>query len=147
MENATQALLIAAGILFGILTISVFVYMFNNVSEIRQAQYTREEEARLAEWNAEWEAYNKQLLYGAEVLTVMNKAEQNNDKYDNDVKHTVEVKVKENGVIRAQIKADGTQSNKEEYVGQHKTSIYKCTKMERNPETGKVKLIEFEFVK
>lgn len=146
MENATHALLIAAGILFGILTLSVFVYMFNNISEMQQAQYIRAEEERLAEWNAEWEAYNKKLLYGAEVLTVLNKAEQNNAEYNNDVKHTVEVKVIDGGAIRTQIKSNGTITNKI-YVEQHKTSIFKCIKMERNSETGKIKLIEFEFVK
>ena len=83
MENAAQALLIAGGILLAILTLSLIVYMSNNVSTIGSAQAEKQEVERLAAWNAEWEAYNKQVLYGAEVLTVRNKADQNNLEYTN----------------------------------------------------------------
>ena len=83
MENASQALLIAGGILLALITISAFVLMFNNVNTIQETQYTREETQRLLRWNAEWEAYNKTLLYATEVLTVVNKAEQNNKDYNN----------------------------------------------------------------
>lgn len=38
MDNATEALLIAGGILLGILTITALVYMFNNLSIMGNAQ-------------------------------------------------------------------------------------------------------------
>ena len=83
MDNATQALLIAGGILLAIMTITALVVMFSNAATIQNAQNNKEELERLAKWNAEWEAYNKRLLYGAEVLTVVKKAEQNNTEYSN----------------------------------------------------------------
>ena len=38
MDNATEALLIAGGILLGILTITALVYMFNNLSIMGNAK-------------------------------------------------------------------------------------------------------------
>jgi len=146
MENAADALLIAGGILLAILTLTLLVYMFGNINTMGTAQTEKEELERLAAWNAEWEAYNKQVLYGAEVLTVINKAQQNNIEYDNNTKHTVEIKVLDNSMVKTEIKQNGTVVGKA-YIEQNKTAIYKCTKMEISPETGKIKWIEFEFVK
>lgn len=131
MENATHALLIAGGILLGILTITMLVFMFANLNTIGTAQAEKQEADALTAWNAEWEAYNKQLLYGAQVLTVLNKAEQNNAEYDNDIKYTVDVTV---------VGMDKTE------VRNHKTEVFRCTKMEYSSSTGRVKTIEFEFV-
>ena len=146
MENASEALLIAGGILLTILTLSLLVYMFNNISTIGTTQAQLQEEQRLSEWNAEWEAYNKKLLYGAEVLTVINKAEQNNIEYEYNTKYTVEIKVLDNGIVITEIKEDGTVRGKD-YVEQNKTAIFRCNKMEANSETGRIQNIEFEFVK
>lgn len=146
MENASQALIIAGGILLAILVLSLLVLMFSNLNTIGTAQAEQQAAERLAEWNAEWEAYNKQVLYGAEVLTVINKAQQNNIECDNDTEHTVEIKVLENSITRTEIEANGSVRDKD-YIQGHKTSIFKCTKMEISPETGKIKWIEFEFVR
>lgn len=146
MENAADALIIAGGILLAILTLTLLVYMFGNINTMGTAQTEKEELERLSAWNAEWEAYNKQVLYGAEVLTVINKAQQNNIEYSNDAEHTVEVKVIDNSMVKTEIKENGTAVGKA-YIEENKTSIYRCTKMEISPETGKVKWIEFEFVK
>ena len=91
MDNAAQALLIAGGILLGILTITMLVYMFSNISNMGNAQNLKQEAERLAAWNNEWEAYNKRLLYGTEVLTVINKAEQNNKEYNENDRYKVKI--------------------------------------------------------
>lgn len=145
-DNAAQALLIAGGILFAIMTISLLVVMFGNLNTIGTAQEDKEDVERLDEWNQEWEAYNKKLLYGTEVLTVINKAEQNNSDYNNQTKYTVEIKVFDGVNIEAEVKSDGTIVNRT-YLEVNKTTIFKCTKMERSGETGRVKKIEFEVVK
>ncbi len=76
MENASQAILIAGGILLAILTISMLTLMFNNISIMQNAKADKKEAEELAAWNSGWEAYNKKYLYGAEVLTLINRAEQ-----------------------------------------------------------------------
>ena len=64
MENATEALLIAGGTFIAIIIISLLAYSFNNASYIPQEQVTEQDIGKLAEWNAEWEAYDKKMLYG-----------------------------------------------------------------------------------
>lgn len=145
MENAAQALLIAGGILLAIIVLSMLVIMFNNISTIGTAQVEKQEIERLAEWNAEWEAYNKKLLYGAEVYTVFNKAQQNNEDCENNKKETVEIKVLENDVVKAEITEDGKVNNID-YVKNKETEIFRCTKMEASTQTGKIKYITFEFI-
>lgn len=133
MENAAQALLIAGGILLAILTLSLLVYTFGNASTIFNAQDKENETARLAKWNAEWEAYNKQLLYGTEVLTVVNKAEQNNSEYEYKVTVTIISKPDDKTI--------------EEYLSGLKTNIFKCDSMTYNEKTGRVEEIKFSFVR
>lgn len=145
MENATQALLIAGGILFAILTLSLVVFLFSNMNTIGTAQANKKDAEYLEKWNAEWEAYNKKLLHGSEVLTVINKAEQNNIDNENDEKYIIEVKVFENNVIKTQIDEKGQVTGKN-YFADKKTKIFECTKMELSNETGRVKWIEFKYI-
>lgn len=135
MENATQALLIVGGILLAILTLTLLVYMFNNLATMENAQAEKKEAERLSEWNAGWEAYNKKVLYGAEVLTVINKAEQNNKEYD----------YSENYKVNIHVYLDGTEQDKN-FVAMRKSSIFECTSLVYNDKTGRVKEMSFKFV-
>ena len=45
------------------------------------AENEKKEQEQLIEFNRQYEAYNKPLLYGAEVVTVYNKAKENNLNY------------------------------------------------------------------
>ena len=136
MENATEALLMVGGVLLGILTITLLVYMFGNISTLGNAHDKNDEMQRLADWNSEWEAYNKQLLYGTEVLTVINKVEQNNSEYDDDeMKIEIVGKYSNNDVL----------DTFADFVKMHKTGVYTCEKMEYN-ETGRVHRIIFKFL-
>lgn len=144
MENASQALLIAGGILITILILSMVVVMISNISTAQQTIQTQEEIERLSSWNAEWEAYNKKLLYGTEVLTIMNKAEQNNIEFENSKQFIIEIKIyDENNKLKCEIKEDGTIDNKE-YLQKNKNNVFECTNMTKSTETGRVKWIEFK---
>lgn len=139
MENATQALLIAGGILFALLTLSILVFMFNNAGQMQSTQYTKEEAERLEKWNAEWEAYDKRILYGADVLTVLNKAKQNNIEFDNNALYIVNVEVKDedNNVI--------PDTDVMDYIKARKTLIFTCERMQKNDETGRIQDIVFKL--
>ena len=82
MENAADALKIAGGIFLALLTISLLVFMVANISSIGEKETSIKEAKQIKAWNAEWEAYNKKVLYGADVLTVSNKAESEKDYND-----------------------------------------------------------------
>lgn len=83
MENASKALLIAAGVLIAIIIISVFLTIYNRLSSVKKAQDEKVELEQLAAFNAEYESYNKSVMYGTDVVTLVNKANENNRKQMN----------------------------------------------------------------
>ena len=108
MENATEAILIAGSILLAIIVISTLMFTISTISTVHENGLSMEEAQRLAKWNSEWEAYNKKLLYDTEVLSVINKANQNNAEYSGNVDYAVIVKL---------FLSNGTEIvNPEEYV-------------------------------
>lgn len=136
MENATEALLIAGGILFAILTLSLVTYMVGNVSEWGKAQDAEKELQKSAEWNSEWEAYNKKILYGAEVLTVVNKAEQHNLEYDGNADYKITIIVESD---------TGKNIAKSELI-LYKKSIFECVEAKYNQKTGRINYMKYELI-
>lgn len=74
MENAVKALLIAGGIFFAILILSLIVYMSTATTRMAEAQEQKKVIEELESFNKNYEAYNKKRMYGADIITVVNKA-------------------------------------------------------------------------
>lgn len=103
MENASKALTMAGGILIAVMILIALVSMVQN-----SAQYNKDEEERrkveqMAEFNQEYESYQKKLMRGTDVISVVNKANNNNvirvyDTYghvvDEDAKITTIIEIK-----------------------------------------------------
>ena len=83
MENATEALYIAAGTLIGVMIISLVVFFFRRVGSLQEQQDRIMSADQLAEWNNMYLAYNKKIMYGTDLISVLNKAQSNNEKYVN----------------------------------------------------------------
>jgi hypothetical protein len=83
MENATEALYIAVGTLIGVMIISLVVFFFRRVGSLQEQQDRVMTAEQLAEWNNMYLAYNKKIMYGTDLISVLNKAQSNNDKYVN----------------------------------------------------------------
>lgn len=81
MENASKALLMAGGVLIAVLIIGVLVYSMGTIGEYFTVQQSQEEIEQLTAFNNQYEAYNRKLLRGTDVISVMNKALNNNKKY------------------------------------------------------------------
>lgn len=79
MENASKALLIAGGILLAILILGLLALLLSSISSNQLAEEKKTEAKQLQEFNQQWEAYNKKALFGSEIITVVNKAIQNNE--------------------------------------------------------------------
>lgn len=83
MENASKALIIAGAVLLSVMIVSLLIYTGKSFGLIAKA----EQEAKLTEdktkFNAEYEVYDKNLMYGTDVLSCLNKAQNNNQKYVN----------------------------------------------------------------
>ena len=146
MENASQALLIAGGVLLAILTITAFMLMLTNATTIKGAEQNSQDIQRLIKWNAEWEAYNKQALYGTDVLSVINKAKQNNSDYQGNEKYYVYVKIYTLNRRGELEEIPGSEAYVRNSVYSKQTQVFKCIDMERNEETGRIQTIKFQEI-
>lgn len=81
MENAAKALTIAGGVLIAIIVVATLWYSFQQWGILPQAKDDNEKISQEVEFNKEFESYNKQNLYGTDIITVINKAMANNEKY------------------------------------------------------------------
>lgn len=83
MENASKALMMAGGILIALLIITLLVIMFTSMSDIFKSEDEIKRIEEIEAYNKEYESYNRKLLRGADIISLMNKAISNNKKYDN----------------------------------------------------------------
>lgn len=84
MENASKALLMTGSILIGIILLSLAVYMYNIMKEAKSYDATVLSTEQIVKYNMEFLSYDKQVMYGTDVITVLNKAIDSNKKYAED---------------------------------------------------------------
>lgn len=84
MENASKALLMAAGVLIAIMTAGLLVIMFNNMSDAQKENIQVAREAQVIEFNNQFETYLRDNIRGSDMISLMNKvADYNARKGDN----------------------------------------------------------------
>ena len=81
MENTSYALHIAIGVLIGIAILSLIVFYWRKFGVFEKAKDESIEVKNRADFNAEYLAYDKNLMYGSDILSCLNKAQNNNQKY------------------------------------------------------------------
>ena len=81
MENAAKGLMIAGSVLIAVIIIGMMFYFFNHLKEVPKEQEAQRQQEQTAKFNAEYESYDKQLMYGQDVVTLINKAIDNDRKY------------------------------------------------------------------
>ncbi len=83
MENASKALIMAAGILIGILLLSLAVYLFVSFGSTSAKLHQQKAEAVLAQFNAQFTSYEgKENVTIHDVVTIANLATETNTYYD-----------------------------------------------------------------
>lgn len=78
MENASKALIIAGSVLLAMLIIGSLVFMFNTLSDLRQTEADAEDVEQLAKYNRQIETFNRNGLYGSEIMSLANLIEDYN---------------------------------------------------------------------
>ena len=79
--NASQAIKMAGGILIAITIIATLTYSFSKFSPFQQQLEDIQALEQTADFNKEYEVYNKNLMLGIDVISAINKAYSNNVKY------------------------------------------------------------------
>ena len=96
MENASKALLMAAGVLVGVLVISIGVILFTSFSQLGKSSVEQMEANKIAEWNENYLKYygvntiikdgktiqQPILVTAHDIVSVANHAKQNNINYE-----------------------------------------------------------------
>lgn len=73
MENASKALLIAAGILIGLIVITMIIYGYRQVSDYYTSKEKVKESEQLAAFNKQYIGYNRNDVRGSDLLSLVNK--------------------------------------------------------------------------
>ncbi len=81
MENSSRALQIAVGILIAVFAIGLIVGVYTVVSDLFRTKDDVKMVEQVEEFNSQYESYNRKLLRGVDVISVYNKAIDNNKKY------------------------------------------------------------------
>lgn len=170
MENASKALLMAGEILIAILIIGLIVYMFNSAGQLFKTSEDVEQTEQITAFNKEYEAYNRKLMRGTDIISIINKVNSNNKKYEElpEYKITVEFKLVEdlgykktvddgksvivldidNKISKGNYKNDSNEwitiKNNVEAFTDFKRRVFDCTYMGYNPETGRVNAMYFK---
>ncbi len=82
MENASKALMMAAGVLIGLLILSLGVYLFANFGSASAEAHRRNAENQINQFNAQFTIYDgRNDVTIHDIVTVVNLARSNNDTY------------------------------------------------------------------
>lgn len=79
--NMSQALKIAGGLLIALVLISALVYFFGLLAPMQIALDDIKVFEQTADFNKEFEVYNKDIMYGLDVISAINKAASYNKTY------------------------------------------------------------------
>ena len=107
MEDMSKALIIAGSVLISILIISLLMYFAKNVGILARGEEKVQVTEEIAEFNAGFEIYEKSLMYGTDVLSCLNKAQNNNQKYVNNShfsRDNLSYKTREEYLINVEVK-------------------------------------------
>ncbi|MBR6033188.1 MAG: hypothetical protein IKP28_00290 [Clostridia bacterium] len=80
MENASKALIMAAGVFLAMLVIGAFLYMWNAIGGYAQEVENKKLTEQVSAFNMQYESYLGRVLRGNDVATVVNKVRNNNQK-------------------------------------------------------------------
>lgn len=73
MENATKALTMAASMLIALVIISAILLVFNNLSNYQKVNDQLKKDAKVLEFNNQFETYNRTDIRGSDLISLMNR--------------------------------------------------------------------------
>jgi len=94
MENATKALEMAGSVLIGVLLLGCLLFAYTRMSELKDTEHKVEVSEQAKDFNQDYEAYNRNNLYGSDLFSLANKIEDyNKQEADGKAYGKIEMKV------------------------------------------------------
>jgi len=157
MENASKALIIAAGVLLALILLGTFIYLFGQMSQVAREQDRVELMEQISEFNKQYESYQRNLLRGVDIASVCNKAKSYNEKNKRqDINEEIHVYVTlisdwDDFSKNTRYKMtdddgpdwDNIRNNDSDSFYTFKIKYFKCDKIEYSKDTGKVTALYF----
>ena len=84
MENATKALIIAGGILIAMLIVGLLTWGYTQLRSLQQTNVEEEERQQIVDFNERFEAYNKKVVRGYQMISLSNLVYDTNTRYKDD---------------------------------------------------------------
>ena len=98
MENASRALVMVGAVLIAILIMSLLVYFFTQPGKMYSSINEKKEAKILQNFNKQYESFNRNNLYGVDIISAMNKVLDNNKQNEgyNNLQIEMQVTIKSN---------------------------------------------------
>ena len=161
MENASNALIMAGGVLIAILILTLAVYLISSFGSQSAKMHLQIDEERLNNFNNQYASYlGKDKLTIYDVITVANMARENNKYYEvsnpNDSMYiSVDLKNKSGGIIKdrmetlSDLEFQGCLEDDRKIINnateeQKVLKNYDCIDVKYNPDTGRVNKVIFK---
>lgn len=136
MENASKALLMAGGILLALLVIGSLVLLFSNLQDYQNKSDASIKQSQIAEFNNQFEPFNKKDLSLMELKSVYNKIVSNNKK---NPEYTINNNIKS---VYPNIDAPFNEIEEQEKINK----VFRCTAIEYENSGGRISSMNFEDV-
>ncbi len=157
MEDASRALLIAAGVFIGVMILSLGVFLFNSLNQFTESTQERMDQNAVSKFNNQFLAYvDNPSLRIQDVITVANMASENNANYgvENEsdgnnyyVKVIAEIKTSKDQSSPGRVQGieKSVVEKEADWLSFNSENKYKCEKVKMSQKTGRVYEIEFEI--
>ncbi len=86
MENISKTLIIVGSIIISILIITILIFSFNKLEVSQKEKEDTEYIMQSVEWNKKLESFNRDNLYGTDIISIANLMQDYNIKNDNQYK-------------------------------------------------------------
>lgn len=147
MENASKALIMAGGVLIGILIISLAVYLFTDFGSTSAQINAQNSQKQITEFNSKFTVYEGNdniTIY--DIITLAGYAKENNEYYKDVEDEKIEVKIGNKNCTNLK----NQELINQELINQYPSTNgilkkFMCSSIEYN-ERGKVKSITFNEV-
>lgn len=113
MENASKALIMAAGVLIALIILGALILMFSNLSNYQDTNIQTDREAQIVEFNNQYATYDRNDVRGNELISLLNKVVDYNDRKTGDTSDEKyqKMKIEVNGIPQANFKYEDSDTN------------------------------------
>ena len=162
MENAARALTMAAGVLIGIMIISIAVYLFTSLGNTSSEIYSKVEQTKIDKFNSQFlKYYRLDTCTAHDIVSIANLAKNSNKYYE--LEEGSEYNYYVNVIVKDYIDSKGSKNKEEKHfeklydvkytefiennsTNEEKSEIkyFTCTKILQSNITGRVYQITFK---